>query len=221
MVLEEWKDVVANSATICAIGMFLSGMEICAKFYKNKTTGETSPMTFLVGIVMTYVWFSYGRLVDDPTVIKVNGTGLVLQCFYTCVFYVYAINKTNMLKKIFLVLLINGVLYWYMTGEGENTTTNIGFLAAGLSVAYCSAPLASVSHVIRTKSADVLPFFLILMTVIVTLLMGTYGTIVNDPFIKVPNILGFIIAVVQLSLFFYYPVKKKSLTIHKSNVLTA
>jgi len=51
--------------------------------------------------------------------------------------------------------------------------------------------------------------------------MGTYGTIVNDPFIKVPNILGFIVAVVQLSLFFYYPVKKKSLTIHKSNVLTA
>ena len=90
-----------------------------------------------------------------------------------------------------------------------DVSNNIGFLAAGLSVAYCGASLASISHVMRTKSADTLPFYLILMTTIVTGLWTLYGSILEDSFIKIPNTLGFLIALAQLSLFFYFPVNTK------------
>ncbi|XP_023335070.1 sugar transporter SWEET1 [Eurytemora carolleeae] len=205
MGLEDWKDVIGNTATVCAIGMFLSGLEICLKLYKTKTSGDLSPMSFLVGIVMTFVWVNYGILIDDANVINVNGAGFILQSFYIVFFYVYAVNKTNLMKKIILVVLILVSVHVYIT-YGVNVTQNIGFFAAGLSVAYCGAPLAAINHVIRTKSANTLPFFLILMTTIVTGLWTVYGTILQDSFIKIPNFLGFLIAVLQLSLFFYYPV---------------
>ena len=32
-------------------------------------------MTFIVGVVMTFVWFSYGRLVNDHNIMTVNVTG--------------------------------------------------------------------------------------------------------------------------------------------------
>jgi len=217
MVLGDWQNEIGNAATVCTIGMFLSGLDICAKFYKNKTTGEVSPMSFLVGMVMTFVWYNYGQLIGDSNISTVNGTGLILQSLYTLIFYLYTANKTNMTKKIFLVMVLQAAVHFYIS-TGSDVTTNIGLIAASMSVAYCGAPLASVRHVIRTKSADVLPFFLILMTVFVTGLWTVYGTILDDPFVKVPNGLSFLIAVFQLSLFFYYPVQPSHLPANKSEV---
>ena len=41
MVLEEWKDVVGVSATVTTVLQFLSGVSVCAVYYKRKTTGDT------------------------------------------------------------------------------------------------------------------------------------------------------------------------------------
>jgi len=206
MAAEDWKEFLGNSCTVCTIGMFLSGMEVCAKMYRNKTTGDTSPLSFFVGVVMTFVWFNYGLLKGDVSLTRVNGIGFILQSFYAFVFYMFAVNKTNVMKKMFIVSLLVGGLYWFINSQ-EDVTDTIGFLGATMSVLYCGAPLASIGHVFRTKSAEVLPFFLILMTVLVTGQWALYGAIISDPFVMVPNTMGFLIAAFQLFLFFYYPVR--------------
>ena len=48
-------------------------------FYRAKSTGESSILTFLVGVVMTFVWMNYGVMVDDSTIQTVNAIGLMLQ----------------------------------------------------------------------------------------------------------------------------------------------
>ena len=66
MALEDWKDVVGNAATICTIVQFLVGAQVkilllrfffcslipstqvCLGYYRAKSTGESSIMTFLV-----------------------------------------------------------------------------------------------------------------------------------------------------------------------------
>ena len=74
-----------------------------------------------------------------------------------------------------------------------------------MSIAYCSAPLASIQHVFKSRSTDSLPFYLILATVIVTGLWSTYGHIIQDNFVKIPNMIGFTAALFQLSLFCKFP----------------
>ena len=39
-------------------------------------------MTFIVGVVMTFVWFSYGRLVNDHNIMTVNVTGKLGSDFF-------------------------------------------------------------------------------------------------------------------------------------------
>jgi len=215
MALEEWKDAVGNCATVSTIIQFLVGIQVCTGFYKNKTTGETSCMTFLVGVVMTFVWFNYGKLVSDETLQTVNGTGLVLQTLYTFCFYNFTPLKIQTGKKIFLTLLVVVLVQVYIHNEGDIETAQlrVGLLGASMSIAYCSAPLASIQHVFRTKSTESLPYYLILATVIVTGLWSMYGHIIHDSFVKFPNMIGFSAALFQLSLFYYFPSNSNKTTI--------
>jgi len=211
MALEEWKEVVANGATVSTIIMFLVGIQVCLGFWRQKTTGESSCLTFLVGVAMTFVWTNYGRLVGDPPLEFVNGTGLVLQTIYTFVFYGYASSKIKTGKKIFLTLLfVMGVHFYIQVEEDMAKLQNrIGLLGASMSVAYCSAPLASVQHVFRTRNTEVMPYYLILATIFVTGQWTLYGSIIQDNFVKIPNLIGFLAAVFQFSLFFYFTDKRE------------
>jgi len=209
MSLEEWKGTVGNLATVATIIQFLVGIQVCSGFYRKKTTGETSCLTFLVGVVMTFVWFNYGKLVFDETLQTVNGTGLVLQTLYTFCFYSYSPAKIQTGKKIFITVLIVSFVQLYINSEQnlETAQLRIGLIGASMSVAYCSAPLASIQHVLKTKSTESLPFYLILATVIVTGLWSMYGHIIQDNFVRIPNVLGFTAATFQLSMFHFFPSK--------------
>ena len=80
-----------------------------------------------------------------------------------------------------------------------------GLLCASMSVLYCSAPLASVVEVVRTRDTKSLPFYLILATVLMTASWTCYGLIIGDTFVIVPNILGCAISTFQLMLFAILP----------------
>jgi len=209
MGLEEWKDVVGTSATVCTIVQFLVGFQVCLGFYKAKTTGESSILTFLMGVVMTFVWFNYGRLVGDSSLTTVNGVGLILQSFYVFCFYSITVNKLTTGKKIFIMGIVLMIVGSYIHTEEDTSVAQlrIGWLGASMSVAYCSAPLASIQQVCRSRSTECLPFYLILATFFVTGQWALYGTIIDDNFVAVPNMLGCAAATFQLALFQYFPRK--------------
>lgn len=207
MPLEEWKDIVGNSATITTIIQFLVGSQVCAVFYKNKTTGETSGLTFLVGVVMTFAWYSYGRLIEDPSIQLVNAVGLILQILYCFCFYTFTPNKFDTGRRMVLTVLFVTLVQLYIQYEDDIPAAQLrlGLLCSSMAVAYCSAPLASVQHVFSTGSTQAMPFYLILATVAVTGQWTLYGIIIQDAFVLVPNMLGCVVASFQLALFAYFP----------------
>ena len=73
-----------------------------------------------------------------------------------------------------------------------------------MSVLYCAAPLASVVTVVRSRSTESLPFYLILATIAMTGSWTLYGFIIKDMFVILPNLLGCLIASGQLLLFVIY-----------------
>ena len=186
-------------------------------------------MTFIIGAVMTFVWFSYGRLVDDSKLMFVNGTGFILQTIYCFVFYSFTTAKVQTGKKIFLTFLLLVLVQTYVVNEEslETAQFRIGLFGATLSVSYCLAPLATISHVMTTKSTESLPFALILNSVIFTSIWSLYGVIIQvnlrgqdqslvvlkcvlffyfqDSFVRVPNMMSLVVALFQLSLFACYP----------------
>ena len=73
---EAYKDLVANIATLVTVVNFLVGSQVCYKFFQTKTTGNVSCTPFLVGVMMTFSWYSYGALRADQSIQLVNGIGL-------------------------------------------------------------------------------------------------------------------------------------------------
>ena len=73
---EDFKDLVSNIATVVTIVNFLTGSQVCYEFYKKGNTGAASCASFLVGVMMTFSWYSYGVLRSDHSIWLVNGIGL-------------------------------------------------------------------------------------------------------------------------------------------------
>ena len=93
MALEEYKEFVGNTATLITIINFLVGSQVCYQFVKKKTTGDVSGLTFLVGVMMTFSWWSYGRIVSDSSITLVNGVGLILQTLYSVCYFTYSAER--------------------------------------------------------------------------------------------------------------------------------
>ena len=215
MVLEEWQGVVGVSATVTTVLQFLSGVSVCVVYYKRKTTGDSSSLTFLAGVCMSSVCYNYGVLIQNTTLQTVNTTGLVLQTLYTVVFYTYSSHRARTGRMVGLAVVFILCVQSYIISE-ENISiarTRVGLLGALLSITYSCAPLANLPTVFKTRNTDTLPYYLILATVLATAQWTLYGLIIEDNIIKIPNFVGFIAAILQLSLFCCFSSNKSVKTI--------
>lgn len=206
MVLESWRAEVGGVATLCSLGLYLVGAHLCRGYYVARTTGHSSALSFLVGALMTLVWWTYGRLVGDATLQTVNGTGCLLQTAYIAVFYSLSPARQQTGRRILLTLLLAGLLAAYVHSQEDQVALQrgLGWLGSAMFVAYCCAPLAGLREVVRSRSSASLPLPLIVATWLATGLWATYGHIIADTFVLVPNVLGWLVASLQLVLYAWF-----------------
>ena len=87
-----YKQLVANVATLITVLNFLVGsaqvscdwwiLRIltsdwsaqCREFYQQQSTGSASPASYLVGVMMTFSWYSYGILRNSGASLRVLST---------------------------------------------------------------------------------------------------------------------------------------------------
>ena len=215
MSLESWQGVVGVSATVSTVLQFLSGVPVCVVFYQRKTTAESSCLSFLAGVCMSCVCYNYGVLIHNTTLQTVNTAGLILQTIYTAVFYTYCSHRTRTGRMLGLAAVFVLSVQAYVLSEDDISLarTRVGLLGALLSITYSSAPLATLPTVFKTRNTETLPYYLILATVLATAQWSLYGVIIEDNIIKIPNLVGFIAAVLQLSLFCCFSSNKSVKTI--------
>ena len=81
----------------------------------------------------------------------------------------------------------------------------LGLVGVCLSVILMGSPLATLHTVIKERSTNSLPFLTSATTFLNALSWTLYGVIeVNDPILYIPNIIGLLLATVQLCLFVVY-----------------
>lgn len=215
MDLQAYKTIVASAASISTILQFLSGMLVCQKYVQKGSTGDTSSFPFISGAVSTTLWLRYGFLINEPSMIIVNTVGATLFFSYSATFYVYSIKKSTTLKQIIVAIALLVAILWYSfyyyTSDIVGVTDLIGFVCCTMTIIFFAAPLTSVFHVIKTKSAEVMPYPLIVGTLITSILWYLYGVIIDDSFVQIPNFIGCVLASLQLSLYCIYPSKYKHL----------
>ncbi|MCO5581626.1 hypothetical protein L7F22_035515 [Adiantum nelumboides] len=137
-----------------------------------------------------------------------------------------AVSRVKMLIIISVILVSYGIIIVLTLTvlPVDRRSLFVGTIAAVLNTAMYAAPLAAMvtlmkSHlvqcrmkinhfnlvnVIETKSVESMPFLLSLCTLINSCLWAIYGILKKDPFIIVPNALGVVFGIMQLTLYAWY-----------------
>ncbi|XP_066997602.1 sugar transporter SWEET1 [Anabrus simplex] len=208
MPLEDYKDIVATSASVTTILQFFSGAFICKDIIKQGSTKDVSVMPFLGGTAVGVLMLKYSLILDDPAMTRVNLFGLFLNALYLVCYYIYTHEKGAVLTQLMYSTAFVGVLLGYTAWESPDLIEfRFGMIITILLMLLIASPLFSLGEVIRTKSTATLPFPLILSGTLVTFQWLLYGIIIKNEFIQFQNVVGLVLSVIQLSLFAIYPSK--------------
>ncbi|XVE90078.1 hypothetical protein DITRI_Ditri20bG0048200 [Diplodiscus trichospermus] len=98
-----------------------------------------------------------------------------------------------------LIMLLTNLLT-----KGSNRVTVMGWICAVHSVAVFASPLSIMRQVIRTRSVEHMPFFLSFFLSLCGIVWFFYGLFIKDFFIALPNGLGFLLGIAQMTLYVIY-----------------
>ncbi|KAF4135594.1 Sugar efflux transporter for intercellular exchange [Phytophthora infestans] len=207
--------IVAKVLTIITTIMLrISLMPDFNRWRRNRNTGDMSVMPCVLLYTNCYVLLYYAYAIDDmlplfaTSVLGVVVGGILVFYFYKWTDYKRATMKIFIGSFIIcIVVTIYGSLA--LAGETGQTRdavgTTFGFIGVMTTITMYASPMATIVNVVRTKTASSMPFTMGVVVVFNSFCWGFYAVLVSNPFILVPNIAGFTLGVIQLSLTFVYP----------------
>ncbi|CAH0383592.1 unnamed protein product [Bemisia tabaci] len=146
-------------------------------------------------------------------------SGLVLFFSYATTHYIYSIQRNLVIRDFLICIVLIGLMNIYiLTGiRREILQYHIGNLASFITVLFFAAPLTNMVTVIKTGNVSSLPLPFISMTLVATFLWFLYGLVVDDIYVQLPNAIGLVLGVAQLSVYFLYrsrnPIKMSRLKV--------
>ncbi|CAF0995940.1 unnamed protein product [Rotaria sordida] len=200
--------IVEKICTVSTIGLFLTGVQICNRIYRMRSTGDISGFPFVATLVNCTLWLLYGYSANNSTIIIVNFIGSSLQMIYALVYLQYTSDRTSYIRSLgAAVLFLAAVSFYfqYVVPDRNVAVFRAGLVASFATVIMFGSPLASLRDVIQKQSTEALSLPLCFANLIVPIEWVLYGILINDKFVQVPNFLGAILGFIQVSLFFKYP----------------
>ncbi|KAI5061479.1 hypothetical protein GOP47_0023984 [Adiantum capillus-veneris] len=195
---------------ILSILVFTSPMKTFWRIYKRRSTENFKALPYICTLLSTSLWSYYGLIKPGGTLIlTINAAGTVLQSFYLIVFLIF-VPKQRKARTALLAFLLDGLCFGlifiatFISTKGSQRVFVVGAICSAISVSMYASPLVALRSVIRTKSVEFMPFFLSLFLFLNGGVWALYALLVKDVFIGIPNVIGFVLGGVQLTLYVYY-----------------
>ncbi|KAG6506655.1 hypothetical protein ZIOFF_031982 [Zingiber officinale] len=121
--------------------------------------------------------------------------------FFSCLIQVYTMKLILLINLgIFGSLLLISNLFIKESKRDQIT----GGICASLAVAVFIAPLTIIRQVIRTKSVEYMPVSLSIFLTLSAVAWFSYGVLLGDLFVAIPNVFGFLLGVGQIIIYLMY-----------------
>nr|GEV96750.1 bidirectional sugar transporter N3-like [Tanacetum cinerariifolium] len=178
------------------------------RIIKKKSTEGFQSLPYVMALFSSMIWIYYATLKTDATLlITINAVGCVIETLYIAIYIAYAPKKMQATK---LVVSLNFVGFWVIAlsthylAEGETRVQILGWTCLVISVSVFAAPLSIMKRVIRTKSVEFMPFGLSFFLALSAVMWFFYGLLQKDIYVALPNIIGFVLGVVQMIIYLVY-----------------
>ncbi|XP_076948272.1 bidirectional sugar transporter N3-like [Bidens hawaiensis] len=195
---------------IISLMVYLAPAPTFYRIIMNKSTEGFQSIPYVVALFSSTIWVYYSTLKTDATLlITINAFGCIIETLYITIYIAYAPKKIK-IQTTKLVVSLNFVGFWVIAlsthylAEGPTRVTILGWICLVISVSVFVAPLSVMKMVIRTKSVEFMPFGLSFFLSLSAIMWFFYGLFQKDIFVALPNIIGFVLGVIQMVLFFFF-----------------
>ncbi|OMO99975.1 SWEET sugar transporter [Corchorus capsularis] len=96
------------------------------------------------------------------------------------------------------------LIFTHFLVKGSIRIQVLGWICVAISVSVFAAPLSIVARVIKTKSVEFMPFNLSFFLTLSAIMWFAYGLFIKDLCVALPNVLGFILGMIQMLLYGIY-----------------
>ncbi|KAF5459589.1 hypothetical protein F2P56_019527 [Juglans regia] len=205
-----WVFAFGLLGNIASFVVFLAPVPTFLRVFKKKSTDGFQSLPYVVAIFSAMLWMYYASLKSDEILlITINSFGCVVETIYVALYIIYAPKQARMLTlRLVLLLNVGGfcvlLLLSQFLAKGPNRVRVLGWVCVAFSISVFAAPLSIMRVVIRTKSVEFMPFTLSLFLTLSAVMWLLYGIALKDLYVALPNILGFILGVLQMVLYVIY-----------------
>ncbi|KAK3011299.1 hypothetical protein RJ639_011474 [Escallonia herrerae] len=205
------SDAAGIAGNLFAFVLFVSPIPTFRRIIRSQSTEQFSGLPYVYALLNCLICLWYGTPIVSPGIIlvaTVNSVGAIFQFMYITIFIINAekAKKVKMLGLLLAVFALFGIIVIASMRLFDHPSRKlfVRYLSVASLISMFASPLLIINLVIKTKSVEFMPFYLSLSTFLMSISFFAYGMFKEDPFIYVPNGVGTILGIVQLSLFFYY-----------------
>ncbi|KAJ4711847.1 Bidirectional sugar transporter SWEET [Melia azedarach] len=206
------RNVVGIIGNIISLFLFLSPVPTFVGIVKRGSVEQYSAAPYLATLINCMVWVLYGLPMVHPhsiLVITINGSGTAIEVIYIILYLIYSDKKKRL--KVVLALLVElifiavvTILVLSLIHTTERRSMAVGIVCILFNIMMYASPLSVMKLVITTKSVEYMPFFISLASLANGVAWTTYAFLPFDQFIAIPNGLGTLFALAQLTLYACY-----------------
>ncbi|XP_055905068.1 sugar transporter SWEET1-like [Eupeodes corollae] len=206
--LNPYSELIGAAAGLVATLQSVSGAVFLNDIRKRGSADGFDPMPFIGGIVITILALKLSLILGASAMIRTNIIGLVINVIYMSFFYAYTSKEAR--PKIWKQMGIGAAFAFtcvtYATFEDpEKIEARFGMLITAMFVVLIGAPLLKMGEIIKKKSAENLPFPMILTGTLMGVLWLTYAISIKNRTVIYQNGFMLILSLPQLILCLIYP----------------
>ncbi|EYU42078.1 hypothetical protein ABFS82_05G000300 [Erythranthe guttata] len=202
-----WAFTFGVLGNIISIFVYLAPLPTFRRIFKEKSTMGFDSLPYAVALFSAMLWLYYAFLKTNAVLlISINTFGCIVETIYISMFLFYASKKARGRTAKLLGVVNVGVLslifvVTFFIFKGQNRVHVVGWICVAVSVCVFAAPLSIVFQVVRTRSVEFMPFPLSFFLTLSAVMWFGYGLFEKDLCVAVPNVLGFILGVLQMVLY--------------------
>ncbi|XWS63494.1 hypothetical protein CRYUN_Cryun06bG0103000 [Craigia yunnanensis] len=200
---------------IISVLVYLAPVPTFYRIYKKKSTESFQSLPYQVALFSSMLWLYYALIKKDAfLLITINSFGCIVETIYITMYIAYALKNSRMSAMKLFVAMNVGLfsLILILTQFLLKSSIRIqvlGWICVAISVSVFAAPLNIVARVIRTRSVEFMPCNLSFFLTLSAIMWFAYGLFIKDICVALPNVLGFILGMLQMLLYAIYRNNKK------------
>ncbi|XP_062110746.1 bidirectional sugar transporter N3-like [Humulus lupulus] len=205
-----WAFTFGILGNIISFLVYLAPLTTFYRVYRKKSTEGFHSLPYLVALFSSMVWLYYALVKKDAMLlITINSFGCVIEMIYITIYIIYApTHARNLTIKLFgfmnIAMFSLIFLLTQFAVKHPYQAQVLGWICVAISVCVFAAPLSIVAQVIRTRSVEFMPFNLSFFLTLSAVMWFGYGVLLKDICIAIPNVVGFILGLVQMLLYGIY-----------------